>query len=121
MRLSLISVLRTQSRTMTKGNLRPKVLAASVQPTMKRQRPGRPVVRLQPRVENDGHGEEEANSGSGERKVSKIRRGRGGGGGGGGGEESVQILFVAANTGKVPERRAERNIPKIKDPGIIVS
>ena len=102
---------------MTKRNLRPKVLAAPVQQTMKRQRPGRPVVRLQPRVENDGHGEEEANSGSGERKVCKIRRGGGGGGGGGVGEESVQILFDAANTGKVPERRADRNIPKIKDQG----
>ena len=94
---------------MTKGNLRPKVLAASVQPTMKRQRPGRPVVRLQPRVENDGHGEEEP-SGSVERKISKIRRQ-------GDDDDSVQILFRETNTRKVSERNPKMN--KRKDPGKI--
>ena len=92
------------------------------QQTMKRQRPspaapelfsngnGRPV-RLQPRAENDGYGEEEQEtSGSIERKVSKItRRGE---------DDSVQIIFDATNTGKVRERKPE-NVPKLKDSGNI--
>ena len=85
------------------------------QQTMKRQRPvttspgagtfsngnTRPV-RLHPRAENDGYGEEET-SGSVERKICKIRRG-------GGGDDSVEIIFDASNTGKVPERNVIGNI-----------
>ena len=118
---------------MTKRNFRPKVLVDPVpvgknigyhgntQQTMKRQRPipagpgffsnggnGRPA-RLQPRVENDGHGEEEP-SGSVERKISKIRRQ-------GDDDDSVQILYRETNTGKVSERNPKMN--KRKDSGKI--
>ena len=113
---------------MTKRNFRPKFLIEPPvgvgkkivfhgnshqqpsQKTMKRQRSapaasglfssgtGRPV-RLQPRAENDGDGEEEA-SGSIERKISKITRP--------GEDDSVQIIFDATE-----------NVPQLKDPGNI--
>ena len=115
---------------MTKRNFRPKVLFDPVatnivfhgnnnQQNMKRQRPtpaapglfsagsGRPV-RLQPRAENDGFGEEETSE-SMQRKFSKITRREG--------DDSVQIIFDATNFGKVPEE----NVARIKNPGKIFS
>ena len=82
------------------------------QQTMKRQRPvttspGAGTFsngnRLHPRAENDGYGEEET-SGSVERKICKIRRR------GGGGDDSVEIIFDASNTGKVPEKNVIGNM-----------
>ena len=113
--------------TMTKRNSRPLIDPVRVgenignnQQTMKRQRssPAAPdlfsngngrSVKLQPQAEKDGYGEEEQEtSGSIKRKITKRAE-----------DESVQIIFDTTNTGKVPERKPEKNVPKLKDAGNI--